>query len=396
MSPIRDPIHGYIEIKPYVERLLDTKIVQRLRNVKQLGWTNLVYPGANHSRFEHSLGTYYLASRLASELSEHERMEIEIAALLHDIGHGPYSHDCEEVIMKYTRRSHSDVRFLLEKPEIAAVLEEFAVSPATIASQIDGKTRAGQIVNGTLDVDRMDYLIRDAYYTGVSYGMVDVEHLLRNIIFYDDTMVLKYRGLKSAEALLMSRFLMYPSVYNHHVGRITGAMYSGALESAIESMQLDPFELQLMDDYEINVRMRNMQGYPADIIRRLNDRNLFKRALYVGFDAVDRNIVRYAKAHREIEGEIARLANVDAGYVIVDIPKVPEFRERNTRVLGENDQLKYIDDVSSMARIVEESYVEDWRMGVYTLPELREKVGRIARDYFNVEKAPKQSKLEVA
>jgi HD superfamily phosphohydrolase len=396
MSPIRDPIHGYIEIKPYVERLLDTRIVQRLRNVKQLGWTNLVYPGANHSRFEHSLGTYYLASRLASELSEHERMEIEIAALLHDIGHGPYSHDCEEVITKYTRRSHSDVRFLLEKPEIAAVLEEFAVSPATIASQIDGKTRAGQIVNGTLDVDRMDYLIRDAYYTGVSYGMVDVEHLLRNIIFYDDTMVLKYRGLKSAEALLMSRFLMYPSVYNHHVGRITGAMYSGALESAIESMQLDPFELQLMDDYEINVRMRNMQGYPADIIRRLNDRNLFKRALYVGFDAVDRNIVRYAKAHREIEGEIARLANVDAGYVIVDIPKVPEFRERNTRVLGENDQLKYIDDVSSMARIVEESYVEDWRMGVYTLPELREKVGRIARDYFNVEKAPKQSKLEVA
>ena len=112
-----------------------------------------------------------------------------------------------------------------------------------------------------------------------------------------------------------------------------------------------------MDDYEINVRMRNMKGYPADIIRRLNDRNLFKRALYVGFDAVDRNIVRYAKAHREIENEIARLAGIDPGYVIVDIPKMPEFRERNTRVLTENDQLKYIDDVSQMVRIVEESYV---------------------------------------
>jgi HD superfamily phosphohydrolase len=300
------------------------------------------------------------------------------------------------VLEKYTRRSHSDVKFLLEKPELAAVLDEFGVLPATSAGQIEGKTRAGQIVNGTLDVDRMDYLIRDAYYTGVSYGMVDVEHLLRNIIFFDDTMVLKYRGLKSAEALLMSRFLMYPSVYNHHVGRITGAMYSGALESAIESLQLDPFELQQMDDYEINVRMRGMQGYPADIIRRLNDRNLFKRALYVGFDAVDRNIVRYAKAHREIETEIARLAGVDPGYVIVDIPKVPEFRERNTKVLMENEQLKYIDDVSSVARIVEESYVADWRMGVYTLPELRDNVNRIARDYFNVEKAPKQSKLEVA
>lgn len=396
MSPIRDPIHGYIEIEPYIERLLDTKIVQRLRNVKQLGWTNLVYPGANHSRFEHSLGTYYLASRVATNLSEQERMEIEIAALLHDIGHGPYSHDCEEVLEKYTRRSHSDVRFLLDDEEIATVLDDFGITPASIAGQIEGKTRAGQIINGTLDADRMDYLIRDAYYTGVSYGMVDVEHLLRNIIFYEDTMVLQYRGLKSAEALLMSRFLMYPSVYNHHVGRITGAMYAGALESAIESLQLDPFELQHMDDYEINVRMRNMRGYPADIIRRLNERNLFKRALYVGFDMVSQNIVRYAKAHREIEAEIARLAGVDPGYVIVDIPRVPEFRERNTKVLMENDQLKYIDDVSSVARIVEESYVADWRMGVYTLPELRDQVSRIARDYFNVEKSPKQSKLEVA
>ncbi len=396
MSPIRDPIHGYIEIRPYIERLLDTKIVQRLRNVKQLGWTNLVYPGSNHSRYEHSLGTYYLASRLASELSGQERMEIEISALLHDIGHGPYSHDCEEVIEKYTRRSHSDVRFLLEKEEIATVLEELGISQATIASQIEGKTRLGQIVNGTLDVDRMDYLVRDAYYTGVSYGMVDIEHLLRNIRFYDDTIVLNHRGLKSAEALLMSRFLMYPSVYNHHVGRITGAMFSGALESAIESMQLDPFDMQLMDDYEVNVRMRNMEGYPGDIIRRLNSRNLFKRALYVGFDVVDKTIVRYSKAHREIESEIARLAGVNPGYVIVDIPKVPEFRERNTKVLMENDQLKYIDDVSSVARIVEESYVEDWRMGVYTLPEYREHVAKISRDYFNVEKTPKQSKLEVA
>ena len=103
--------------------------------------------------------------------------------------------------------------------------------------------------------------------------------------------------------------------------------------------------------------MRNMDGYPGDMIRRLNDRNLFKRALYVGFESVDKTIVRYSKSHREIETEIARMAGVDPGYVIVDIPKVPEFRERNTKVLMENDQLKYIDDVSNVARIMEESYV---------------------------------------
>ncbi len=396
MSPIRDPIHGYIEIRPSIAKLLDTKIVQRLRNVKQLGWTNLAYPGANHTRFEHSLGTYYLAGRLAAGLSAEERAEIEVAALLHDIGHGPYSHDCEAVLERYTRRDHADVKFLLDKPEIAMILEELCMKPATIAAHIKGETRISQIVNGTLDVDRMDYIIRDAYYTGVSYGIVDVEHLLRHLGFHDNSLVLTQRGLKSAEALLMSRFLMYPSVYNHHVGRIAGAMFVNALETAIDAEAINPFEMQLMDDYEINVLMRGMSGYSGEMIRRLNQRELFKRALYVGFDAVDRTIVRYTNAHREIEADIARIAGIDKGYVLVDIPKVPEFKERNMKVLTESGQMKFIDSVSNLARIMESSYTDDWRMGVYTLPEYREKVGQIARDYFNVEKMPKQSKLEVA
>lgn len=394
MSPIRDPIHGYIEIAPYIEKLLDTGIVQRLRSVKQLGWTNLVYPGANHTRFEHSLGTYYLASKLGSELSGEERMEIEIAALLHDIGHGPYSHDCEDIIEEYTRRKHDDVTFLLERADIASILDGYGIKPSTIQNHIHGKTKIGQIITGSLDVDRMDYLIRDSYYTGVAYGIVDYEHLLRNIRFYDNNIVLYYRGLKSAESLLMSRFLMYPSVYDHHVGRIAGSMFAHGLDAAIVNGDIDPFKLQLMDDYELNVRMRGMNKYSADMINRLNTRNLFKRAVYVGFDSVDKSIVKYTKIHREIEAEIARMAGLEPGYVLVDIPKVPEFRERNITVLMENDQLKYLDDVSEMVRIMEESYTSDWRMGVYTLPEYREKVGKIARDYFNVEKITKQSKLD--
>lgn len=395
MSPIRDPIHGYIEIAPYIEKLLDTRTVQRLRNVKQLGWTNLVYPGANHTRFEHSLGTYYLASRLGSELSEEERREIEIAALLHDIGHGPYSHDSEDIIEEYTRRKHDDVLFLLEKEEIASILDEFGIKPSTISSHIQGKTKIGQIITGSLDVDRMDYLIRDSYYTGVAYGIVDYEHLLRNIRFYDSNIVLYYRGLKSAESLLMSRFLMYPSVYDHHVGRIAGSMFVHGLDAAINEGDMNAFELQLMDDYQLNERMRHFNKYSADMIDRLNSRNLFKRALYVGFDSVDKSIVRYTKIHKEIEREIARMAGIDSGYVLIDIPRIPDFRERNATVLMENDQLKYLDDVSSLVKIMEESYSNDWRMGVYTLPVYREKVGRIAREYFNVEKVPRQSKLEV-
>ncbi|AFD00387.1 HD superfamily phosphohydrolase [Methanocella conradii HZ254] len=396
MSPIRDPIHGYIEVAPHIERLLDTGIVQRLRNIKQLGWTNLVYPGANHTRFEHSLGTYYLASRLAGELSEEERREIEIAALLHDVGHGPYSHDSEDIIEQYTRRRHDDVAFLIESEEIAGILDEYGIKPSAISGHIQGKTKIGQIISGSLDVDRMDYIIRDAYYTGVAYGIVDYEHLLRNIRFYDNNIVLYYRGLKSAESLLMSRFLMYPSVYDHHVGRIAGSMFVHALEAAILNGDVNAFELQQMDDYELNARMRNFNEYSADMIRRLNSRNLFKRALYVGFDSVDKSIVRYTRIQKDIEREIARMAGVEEGYVLVDIPKMPEFRERNTMVLMENGQLKYLEDVSKLVKIMEESYFDDWRMGVYTLPECRDRVARVARAYFNVERVPRQSKLGVA
>jgi uncharacterized protein len=284
---------------------------------------------------------------------------------------------------------------LLESEELATILAELDIKPSTIANHVQGKTRIGQIITGAFDVDRMDYLIRDSYYTGVAYGIVDYEHLLRNIKFYDNNIVLQYRGLKSAESLLMSRFLMYPSVYDHHVGRIAGSMFSHGLDAAIINGDINAFELQLMDDYELNVRMRSMNPYSAEMIDRLNSRNLFKRAVYVGFDSVDKSIVKYTKIHREIESEIARMAGVDGGYVIVDIPKIPEFRERNAMVLMENDQLKYIDDVSEPIRIMEESYASDWRMGVYTLPEYREKVGKVARDYFNVEKVAKQSKLEV-
>ena len=177
-------------------------------------------------------------------------------------------------------------------------------------------------------------------------------------------------------------------------GLISGTSADG-IDAAIGEGDINAFELQLMDDYELNARMRHFNKYSAEMINRLNSRNLFKRALYVGFDSVDKNIVRYTKIHKEIEREIARMAGIDSGYVLIDIPKIPDFRERNATVLMENDQLKYLDDVSNLVKIMEGSYSSDWRMGVYTLPEYREKVGRIARDYFNVEKVPKQSKLEV-
>jgi HD superfamily phosphohydrolase len=173
MKVIRDPVHDYIEIDELALSLIDSPEVQRLRRIRQLGFSNLVYPGANHTRFEHSLGVYHLTRQLASQVDEQQQKELLAAALLHDIGHGPFSHATEDIIEKYTRKSHDSVGELLKKSTIADVLKEHGLSPISIAAHIRGETYPGQILSSEIDVDKMDYLVRDAHYTGVAFGLVD-------------------------------------------------------------------------------------------------------------------------------------------------------------------------------------------------------------------------------
>ncbi|MDO9096669.1 MAG: HD domain-containing protein, partial [Candidatus Methanoperedens sp.] len=173
MKVIRDPIHDYIELDELALALIDTPQVQRLRRIRQLGFSNLVYPGANHTRFEHSLGVYHLAGCLVKQIDENKREELLAAAMLHDIGHGPFSHATEELIERYTRKRHDDAEELLRKGAISDVLRDFSLSPSSIAAHIKGETYIGQIINSEIDVDRMDYLVRDAHYTGVAFGLID-------------------------------------------------------------------------------------------------------------------------------------------------------------------------------------------------------------------------------
>jgi HD superfamily phosphohydrolase len=140
MKVIRDPIHDYIELDELAIALLETPQVQRLRRIRQLGFSNLVYPGANHTRFEHSLGAYHLARHLIKQVDEHQQEELLAAALLHDIGHGPFSHATEELIERYARKSHDDVKELLREGEISDVLRDSGLSPPAVAKHIKGET----------------------------------------------------------------------------------------------------------------------------------------------------------------------------------------------------------------------------------------------------------------
>ncbi|MDD5472579.1 MAG: HD domain-containing protein [Candidatus Methanoperedens sp.] len=391
MKVIRDPIHDYIELDELALALIDTPQVQRLRRIRQLGFSNLVYPGANHTRFEHSLGVYHLARHLAGQVEERLREELLTAALLHDIGHGPFSHATEELIERYTRKRHDDVEELLRKGAISDVLKDFSLSPSSIAAHIKGETYIGQIINSEIDVDRMDYLVRDAHYTGVAFGLIDHVRLIHELRFNENKLVLNLGGLQAAESLLVSRFLMHPTVYFHHVSRIAESMCQHAAEYMIGN-GLSPKILQRMDDVGFMNEMKNAGGYASGIAKRLDERKLFKRALYTSFDSLGMDVTKLRSNVKRVESEIAETAGIEPGYVLVDIPEKPEIVEMKAQVLV-NGKMTPLDRASSLVAALEKAQLDNWRLGVFTPPEYRENVGSIAREFFEVKKDTKQFKL---
>jgi hypothetical protein len=395
MKVVRDPIHGYIELDELMLSLIDSPPMQRLRRIRQLGLSNLVYPGANHTRFEHSLGVMHLATILTRQIdsvSQQEKDELRAAALLHDIGHGPLSHVTESFITQYTRQKHEDVLHLLRKGEIAEILDAHGLSSTTIQKHIKGETDLGKILSSEIDVDRMDYLVRDSHYTGVAFGLVDHVRLIHEMQFYENNLVVGSGGVKAAESLLVSRFLMHPSVYYHHVSRIAETMCIRAIEELIQKNAIKPTELRQMDDSDILHIMRYDDGHSGDLARRLEERKLYKRALYVGFEEVTEGVLRHRGNIRRIEAEIASMAGIDPTDVLIDIPRSPEIPELKALVKL-NGRMVRLDEASYVVATLEQAHWDNWKMGVYTPKEFREKVGKAAREFFEVKKTTKQFRL---
>ncbi len=223
----RDPIHGYVRVKDQeIRALIDTKEFQRLRRIKQLGTSHITFHTAEHSRFSHSLGVYELTRRIIDEVfvgqaewNEDDRMLALCAGLLHDLGHGPFSHSFEKVFgldhEVYSRK------IILGDTEVNAVLRLVAPDfPQKVASVIEKKHPnkvVVSLISSQVDADRMDYLLRDSYYTGVSYGRFDLEKLIRVILPNKDGLVIKSSGMHVVEDYIMSRYQMYRQVYFHPV-----------------------------------------------------------------------------------------------------------------------------------------------------------------------------------
>lgn len=395
---ILDPVHGYIDLNEFHTRLLDTARMQRLRRINQLGFANLVYPGANHTRFEHSMGVMHLCIKLFElgnvQIYKDQMDEIVAACLLHDIGHGPFSHATEKIIESYTNRPHDDVKKIISSGEIKDVLNSAGMDPSKIAMHIQGKTELSLILSSEIDVDKMDYLARDMHYTGVSSGGVDSIRLLKHMGFHDKNFVLSANAVKAAESLLASRYWMNSSVYYHHVARIAEAMCARACRDLIENKKIRPDQLADLDDISLMSIMRNdknekgEKNYPAIIAERLDNRNLYKRAVYTGLDSFEENIFKQRDNTTRAEKDIEKMAGVDPGDVLIDIPHKPEIEEMKAKILF-NDTSRRLTDVSPFISVISKAHSENWKMGVFAPKEKIDVVRKAAQEYYNIKPTKK-------
>jgi HD superfamily phosphohydrolase len=381
MKTIKDSVHDHITVDGVARDLLDTPAVQRLRRIKQLGTVSLVYPSANHTRFEHSLGVYHLACEALSNLGieGHRAARVEAAALLHDVGHSPFSHNIEDIVYRRTGKYHDDVHELFAGGDVGDVLRDHGISPSAVADLVAGEGRFGQIVSGELDVDRMDYLVRDAHHTGVPYGTIDHERLVRELTFVDGELVLAEGNVQAAESLLVARALMNPTVYSHHVARISKSMLRRASERLLETTDRTAEQLRRLDDPGLLVALREADATERTA-RRLCNRDLYKRALWAELENVPESVL--AANHdvvRECEREIAANAGVDPDDVILDVPPRPTMTETSTRVAVAGE-IRRLDEQSPLVEALRAAQRSQWRLGVYAPDDVTARVGRAAVD----------------
>lgn len=384
MTRVRDPIHDYIHVDPMGKELMDAPRMQRLRRIHQLGSGALVYPGANHTRFEHSLGAYHLAgvAARALRLSEGERLTVQAAAMLHDVGHGPFSHTADPLYRDHLKKTHEEVSVeVVGTKAISDALARHGVDPAEVAQLIRGEGALSDLVSGGLDVDRMDYLVRDAHYTGVDVG-VDLARLASDLALTPRGVALHQRSVSAAEMLLVTRLQMYATVYFHRTLRVGERMIERAFRLALEAEEIKAAQLPTMDDAAATMLLRHSKTDAWRLMLAVDQRKLLKVALEEPLgdyreDAVA-DAAESALRQSAIEREIAAGIGLAPHDVILDVPEPPQAPTEVALVLGEDGALRDLAEVSTLVRSLSSAERDHWRLRVMVPPSKRDDAALVA------------------
>src|SRR4029079_7538060 len=292
VGEIADPIHNFIRFTELEKKIIDSSVFQRLRRIKQLAGAHLVYPAAQHSRFEHSLGTMHLAG-LAGEhlfsigaIDKESIQELRVASLLHDVGHGPFSHLFEEALTVVGNKNHETIGAeIICKTELSDILSSFGYSPFTVSEISFGNSKVkfkNEIISGSLSSDLMDYLPRDGFFTGVEYGKVDYNRIINSFRVTDSkSLALDISSFYSFESMMISRFEMFRAVYFHKTVRSAEVMLLHSILLSADTLNLKGLTLTdylRLTDESIICSISSSQNNKAarEMISNYLDRKLLK------------------------------------------------------------------------------------------------------------------------
>jgi hypothetical protein len=409
---IKDPVHGYVYITEQEKEVIDSYPVQRLRRLRQLAGSEYVYPGANHTRFEHSVGVMYLAGKVTENQSisrlidDAEAETVRIAALLHDVGHGPFSHVFEYILDKELGKTHEDMtRWIVENSELSDVLGRCGYNATEVARLAIGKlhkakkTFLDEIISGAVDVDKQDFIVRDTYHTGAEYGYIDVFRLIHALDVLGGKLAIDVGALSALESFIIARIESFKSIYFHRVGRAAQIMLARAMERANEELGLTRFktpeEYLAMDDHTVWTMLkkcRKSAATIADIERRRMLKCAYERTFYEK-DTMVSSIFSRETHRKQLQEDIAERAGVETEKVIIDVPTVPSVPYHHTVLLEPMEIPVFYrapDGSKTMQRLSEISKIFETLRGfinilrVYTDEENREKVSRASAKVLGV------------
>ena len=367
---IRDPLYGYIGLTRDELRILDTRSLQRLRRIKQLANAHLVYPAACHTRFEHSLGVLHVATLVARQLriEGDDLTTLRYAALLHDVGHGPFSHVFEAPLKAINGKdaTHEGItrRIIREDEEITSILGEAAESVAALLSE-DQNGILHQVISGNIDADKLDYLRRDSYHTGVAYGNFDLERVLytlrKNVSGQREDLTIHEKGIDVVESFRLARFLMYAQVYYHHTNVVANGMLQRAIKVAVRDRVVNAEMIRIgrddflerylaLDDARLLAQvLARPESTAAELVGRLERRNLFKRGYESNISQEGDPRLRYElgtkftpERARAIEEAVAEECGCNPDYIIADLVKNENTLFKSASILLEEDKFPFL------------------------------------------------------
>lgn len=373
MKQISDPVYDeYITVEDDELPLIDSSHMQRLRNISQLGLTSLVYPTATHTRFSHSLGVMNLSGKMADSLGIDtvERKAIRLAGLLHDVGHGPFSHAIEPVFEK----DHED-----KSCEIIEQLEDSGLLPVSahkIIQYIRGE-RDPSIIASDIDADRMDYLKRDARFTGIQHGNIDTDTIIKFSKLQNDKIIFDRSAVEALEQLLVSRKNMIGSVYCHPTAQIAEQM----LQEAVQDFQMETDEIWSLTDASLHTKLLESDGISNELYTRINSRNLYKTAYELRYRHLNNKSKPDLNKER-IREIIFSQTDLQDHELIIQINS-PSYSKMDVKV-NTKDGIYSFRELSNISDLLNKPAGNELIISVYTPQNETETVNKIMRDIINI------------